>query len=70
MYNIYGNNIHKGYELVARCKTENEVLSEIEIRLNKDDEYNRYLVIEKKHDRDDVYGLYHKQNNKIMIKRL
>lgn len=65
MYNIYGCKPITGYELVNVCISEADMLIDLHIRLDLDDEYTKYTVVEKSEEKgDSVYGVYHKDRDK------
>lgn len=68
MFKIYGNREVTGYELVNVCVTESDMLIDLHIRLDLDDEYDKYTVVKKDEKGVSVYGVYYKEKYKPKVK--
>ena len=68
MFKIYGNREVTGYELVNVCITESDMLIDLHIRLDLDDEYDKYTVVKKDEKGVSVYGVYCKEKEKPKVK--
>lgn len=68
MFKIYGNREVTGYELVNVCITESDMLIGLHIRLDLDDEYDKYTVVKKDESGVSVYGVYYKEEYKPKVK--
>ena len=64
-YRIYGMN-DKGWEFVTQLKREERILEATEIMK---DIYKQYIIIEKKEDRDEIYGRGTFSNTKVLQRK-